>query len=792
MPTSTAPIRNPFTLLRLGLLPVLWALALARQPVWLAAGLAVAVLSDVLDGRLARRWPRFADGRLDGLADKLLTGSVAVWLVLLRPAIFNEHPWLLLATTVTYAADMLYGWFKFKRVPGLHLYLGQVGGALQALFVLHALLSGGYSPLLLYLALGVFIVATGEELAILITHSQVDEEQVRSIVPYLRACFGEDSKGIVSTLHVETIPLEIDMIHRALANRRLPWALGLAAAVLTLPALATGFQFDDYLLRAALRGADGPAALPEALNTPFVFMDGNAAHSTVKMLSGVFPWWALPTAQVAFWRPVAALTHWVDFALWPNSPALMHLHSLLWLGLLAAAAAGLYRRIGVGAGAATAGLAGVLYAVDQAHGFAASWLSNRNILIAALFGVLALGAHVRWRRDGWRPGALLSALLLLAALLSAEAAVAMLAYWLAYAVFVERGAWRQRAAGLAPAGAITLVWWLVYRAAGYGLWGTSYLDPFREPLAYARAVLARGPLLLLGQWLLLPTEATNFFDVSAMRLIWLAAVLFIGLLAWVMWPVLRRSALARFWGAGMLLALVPACAALPANRLLFFVGLGAIGLLAEFISSGPAAGLSRWAAWGNSGLTGLLLALHLIVAPLLLPVMAFSPSLLGGGAHGLEEAIASLPADPRLAQQTAVVVYAPNFADTGYIRLLRLGLGLPAPARVRGLASGLGPVRVTRRDANSLVVTPGGGYLSGYDSVFRGADHALALGEVVGLGDMSATVLTLTADRRPASVAFRFNVPLEDASLRWFRWSGGLYVPFTPPAVGETVDLARR
>jgi hypothetical protein len=55
----------------------------------------------------------------------------------------------------------------------------------------------------------------------------------------------------------------------------------------------------------------------------------------------------------------------------------------------------------------------------------------------------------------------------------------------------------------------------------------------------------------------------------------------------VFWPLLRRSATARFWGGGMALALVPACATLPANRLLFFVGLGGMGLLAEFLTSGP-------------------------------------------------------------------------------------------------------------------------------------------------------------------------------------------------------------
>ncbi len=252
-----------------------------------------------------------------------------------------------------------------------------------------------------------------------------------------------------------------------------------------------------------------------------------------------------------------------------------------------AAAAALYRRIGASTAPAAAGLAGLLYAVDHAHGFAASWLSNRNILLATLCGVLALGAHARWRREGWRAGALLAPLLLLLALLSAEAAVAVLAYWLTYTIFVERGRWLSRALSLVPAAGVTLAWRVVYRAGGYGAWGTSYLDPLREPLPFVRAVGQRAPLLLLGQWLLPPVEYITFFELNAARLAWIAAVLLMAGLVWVFWPLLRRSATARFWGGGMALALVPACATLPANRLLFFVGLGGMGLLAEFLTSGP-------------------------------------------------------------------------------------------------------------------------------------------------------------------------------------------------------------
>jgi cardiolipin synthase (CMP-forming) len=165
-------------------------LALAQEDVWLGLGLAGAALTDVLDGQLARRDSRFKDGRFDSVADKALTFSVVVWLVLRRPEIFREHPWLILAATVVYAGALVTSWFRFRRVSGLHTHLGKLGGLAQAVFVVQALVLGGYSGPLLYLALGLFIMAAAEEWAILLTHAAVDEEAVRSIVPYLRQRFG--------------------------------------------------------------------------------------------------------------------------------------------------------------------------------------------------------------------------------------------------------------------------------------------------------------------------------------------------------------------------------------------------------------------------------------------------------------------------------------------------------------------------------------------------------------------------------------------------------------------------
>ena len=76
-----------------------------------------------------------------------------------------------------------------------------------------------------------------------------------------------------------------------------------------------------------------------------------------------------------------------------------------------AAVAVLYRRIG-GRGASV-GLAAVLYALSIGHVNCVVSVAGRGLLQAAVFGVLAMLFHDRWRRDGWRWGAVLAPLSLI-------------------------------------------------------------------------------------------------------------------------------------------------------------------------------------------------------------------------------------------------------------------------------------------------------------------------------------------------------------------------------------------
>jgi CDP-diacylglycerol--glycerol-3-phosphate 3-phosphatidyltransferase len=177
-------IPNQLTALRLLLTPALWLLALLDQPRLVGGGLLLALLTDVLDGWLARRLRQTSafGAAFDSLADKVITCSVVGWLALLRPELFREHPGWITVAAVIFAISLLIGWIKWGRPAPLHLYSARLGGFFQALFVLHALLADAYSPQLLALALSLGVLAALEECAVQLTHSEIDP-QIRSILP---------------------------------------------------------------------------------------------------------------------------------------------------------------------------------------------------------------------------------------------------------------------------------------------------------------------------------------------------------------------------------------------------------------------------------------------------------------------------------------------------------------------------------------------------------------------------------------------------------------------------------
>lgn len=596
-----------------------------------------------------------------------------------------------------------------------------------------------------------------------------------------------------------------------LLRQRYPAVLVALGLLLTLPSLWAGLQLDDFTIRAAVSRSEIAEGIAGNPWEPFMFLDGDPEHTRKLMDRGLAVWWTDPRCRASFVRPVTALTHIVDFRLFADYPVLMHLQSLVWYALLVWAAAVLYRRmISPTLPAWTAALAALLFTVDDAHATPVGWVANRNVLPATLFGILTLIAHDRWRRQGHHGWAWLAPLALLAGLLSKETAVCTGAYLLAYALFVDGGRWTSRLRSLLPYAAVGLVWYAWYKSLGCGTARLDqYTDPANNPAGFARHVVGYGPILLLGQWGLPVSDLAIGWSASALRVHWIGAAVFCALLALVLFPLLRKDALARFWALGMVLSLLPACIAFPSDRLLMFVGIGGMGLLAQFLG-GMEEGASWWPRlapwrWSLRAFGWVMVGIHLVVAPPLLLVGSYA-RLPGRAFHGL---LATFPDDPRLQSQTAVFVNSVSWASKRLLVQMRHYEGRPIPAHILDLNAAWSRARLTRVDDYTLTVRPEGGYLQPRDwwpegeqpPVFsliypirlldrsRSEKHPLQLGETVELTAATIQITELTDDGRPAEATFRFGVPLEDPSLRWFQVTKQGYVPWKPPAIGETVDV---
>ena len=163
--------------MRLAAVPFLWILVALRETTWLGIGVAVAALTDVLDGVIARRIRHTTEwgSRLDSIADHTLTISVGIWLVWLRPEFVRRELPLLIAWAVLALVVLLVGWVRFRRFGGLHLYSAKLAGTLGYLFAIWLLTFGSYSPVVFYLIVSICMLAAVESLLALAILPNVDE-----------------------------------------------------------------------------------------------------------------------------------------------------------------------------------------------------------------------------------------------------------------------------------------------------------------------------------------------------------------------------------------------------------------------------------------------------------------------------------------------------------------------------------------------------------------------------------------------------------------------------------------
>jgi hypothetical protein len=535
--------------------------------------------------------------------------------------------------------------------------------------------------------------------------------------------------------------------------------------LLSLPTLVQGKFLDDHMLHAAaVRGA-----------SPLEFQ---LLHARVSQLreQGTLGWWAHDELQLSFLRPLAAVTHALDFRLWPHAPWVMHLENVLLYGLLILVVGRVLQRL-FGPGP-IAGLACFVFAIDELHATAVMWISGRNTILAALFGMLALAAHMRWREPSesskrrWE-FAIAAPLCFALALASAEGGVGAFGFLLAFAITHERGAWA-RVGPLLPYLGVLVLWRVIYTQLDLGAHASGlYLDPGDDPLAFVRAAAVHVPAL---GFVALSLPLADVLTTAGPELAYFAALGCVGLV-WVLAP-LHTDRNAQFLVLGMLAAAVPLATTAASSRTMLTLSVGSAGLVAMAWSRRHELVFAdRLRKLGLRFMVGC----QLVLAPLVFIPLSFA-SLLAEAPH---RALAAVVPET---DQTVAILNIPMEINALYPQLMREVDGRAWPAHCYLLYAGFGALRVQRIDAHTLELHSDTGWAATrVDQLSRDwARAGLVPGDHIELQRARFEVLAVMPDARPTRVRVRFMDDLDDVFL--IRFDGPVPSRWQP-TIGEQAVL---
>ena len=622
----------------------------------------------------------------------------------------------------------------------------------------------------------------------------------------------------------------LDLSKRFLSHRYLPAILAIGAVLVMLPALKMGLVLDDLPERAvALRPDQLPPRMHKTGNPADsgsfttvlrdFFFNRSPEDMALMKNYGMLPWWTPDNLRLGLWRPVAAFTHWLDYQLFPDSPVLMHAHSIAWFAAIVFLITMVYRKLMESqtsrlAGTLAppnwaAGLAALLFLLDGNTYFPVMFVANRGFMLSLFFGLLCLYEHHQWRSAKSRSGCVLSALFLALSLLAEESGANTFAFILAYALVLEPGSLRRRALTILPSVPVIVLWWTIYTLSGFGLFlgtpGGFYIDPAHEPLEFARVMIPRAMVLLGGQLTSMPPDvllAVNPLLQPKVTMLFCVPVVaaLVVFLPWV-----RRDKTAAFWFTVMVLAAIPEATLVPLSKNLGFVAVGAYGLIASFVaglitrpSRLPEFLPYRILAWV---VCVLLILAHVPGAVVERVIVVNATSSLAAGKNRLND----LGDWPNIENENLIIVNEPCPIALGYVPACRAYHHQLLPKTIRALVPGCTSFDVERTDDKTLVIQSKAPDIFSCDNVgpihgvyFCNAANLLLCkprckkGDRYNLDSLTVKVLETDASDLPSRVAFRFNTSLDSPDFHWlwFDRPTQSYQPFKIPAIGQSVTLS--
>ncbi len=160
---------NILSFYRLIVFPVILYLALTGHEKWFVILLCISLISDILDGNIARLFnlqTKFG-AALDNLADMATYAMALLGIFRFQWDVIKPHAWILYIFFGIFILSYIIAFCRFAKIPGLHLYSAVTAGYIQGIFFF-VLFVFGFYPWLYYLAIGWGIVAYIEKILVLL------------------------------------------------------------------------------------------------------------------------------------------------------------------------------------------------------------------------------------------------------------------------------------------------------------------------------------------------------------------------------------------------------------------------------------------------------------------------------------------------------------------------------------------------------------------------------------------------------------------------------------------------
>lgn len=140
-------VPNFISLYRLLAFPVILFMALTGREHWFVILLCISLVSDVLDGNIARlfKLQTHFGAALDNLADICTYAMAILGLFIFKWTDIKPHAWILFVFLGIFVLSYIISFARFGKIPGLHLYSAVSAGYAQSIFFFVLFVWGFYS-----------------------------------------------------------------------------------------------------------------------------------------------------------------------------------------------------------------------------------------------------------------------------------------------------------------------------------------------------------------------------------------------------------------------------------------------------------------------------------------------------------------------------------------------------------------------------------------------------------------------------------------------------------------------